>query len=93
MTQKAALVEDLAYAQEEEFRLLWTSSTEKALTKNFKFSREAIDRIVINPWLHPSLVKAVEKSILSIPDFSNLKVKQSKVTDGPAWKRLAEKYA
>lgn len=83
----------IAYKPEAEFRLLWTSATEKAPSRSFNIPVTAIERLIINPWLPKQLTEAIQETVRSIPDFATVEVLQSTVTDGPAWKRLADQYA
>ena len=82
-----------AYEPEAEIRVLWSSTTEKIRFKNFDFPIGAIDRLIINPWLPKALAESVKETIRSTPNCSHLEILQSTVTDGPAWKRLADRYA
>lgn len=83
----------LAYLDENEFRVVYTSKEESVDSKNFTIPVGAFERVMVNPWLPESLTDAVRQTINEIPGFKRLKVVQSRVTDSPAWKKLAAKYA
>ncbi len=82
----------LAYQDEDEFRIVYTSKTEKVETKAFEFPSGALERVMVNPWLPEPLVETIRQVINSIPGCEVLEVAQSRVTDSPAWRKLAASY-
>lgn len=81
-----------AYKSESEYRLLWTSRDVKESAKDFVLPVKAFERLIINPWLAKVLADEVVTTIHSIPGFNHVEVLQSAVTDGSAWKKLADSY-
>jgi hypothetical protein len=83
----------LAYRDEAEFRIVYTSKTDKVETKGFSFPQGALERVMLNPWLPEPLVDTIRQVINSIEGCELLDVSQSRVTDSPAWRKLAASYA
>lgn len=83
----------LAYQDEDEFRIVYTSKTEALDTKSLDITIEAVESIMVNPWLPEPLVETVRHVIKSVHGCEKLEVTQSKVTDSPAWRKFAATYA
>lgn len=81
-----------AFKAEAEVRAVFSSKTEALGHRDVPFPIAAIERVVVNPWLHPSLFESVRDTIKAIPDYCNLEVTHSRLLDSPAWAELADSY-
>lgn len=62
-------------------------------TKSLDITVEAVERIMVNPWLPEPLVETVRHVIKSVHGCEKLEVTQSKVTDSPALRKFAATFA
>jgi hypothetical protein len=69
------------------------SDTERFAVRVIPFPRDAVEKVVVNPWLHSGLFSAVQETINAIPGCADLEVMQSRLLDSPAWAKLAASYA
>lgn len=76
-----------AFKAEAEVRALRGSRTETFAVRDVPFPRGAVEKVVVNPWLHSNLFSAVQETINAIPDYADLEVMQSRLLDSP---RLGE---
>ena len=81
-----------AFRDEAEYRIIYQSNIEKLETKPIKIDMNAINRIIINPWIPDSLFESIKQTIGNIPDCKGIGVIQSKVIDSPSWKRFSDNY-
>ncbi|MDO9480904.1 MAG: DUF2971 domain-containing protein [Hydrogenophaga sp.] len=88
--EKIPFSKRVAYSDEKEYRILSMESESHLRYKDVPIPRGAINRILVNPWLPEPLFDEVKCAIKSIPGYASLKILQSRVTDGPAWRRLAD---
>jgi hypothetical protein len=82
-----------AFADEKEYRIVFTSRRLTLPTKRIAVPISAIHRVAINPWVAEPLFDAVEETIRSIPGCDRLTVYHSKLIESPSWKSYAGKYA
>jgi hypothetical protein len=82
-----------AFRAEAEVRAVLGSRTLSFEVRDVPFPRGAVDKVLVNPWLHPGLFTAVQETINAIPGFADLEVMQSRLLDSPAWAKLAASYA
>jgi Protein of unknown function (DUF2971) len=82
-----------AFADEKEYRIVFSSKRQTLTTKRILVPVTTIHRIVINPWIPEKLFVAIKETILSIPGCEEMEVTQSKLIESPAWKAFAGAYA
>ena len=82
-----------AFSDEEEFRVVFASSTVELATKEVPFSLSSINRISINPWLPPPLFTSVKETLLAIGGCANLNISHSQLIDSRLWKAFIERSA
>lgn len=82
-----------AFKAEAEVRAVLGSGTETFAVRDVPFPRGAVDKVVVNPWLHSGLFSAVQETINAIPGYADLEVMPSRLLDSPAWAKLAASYA
>ena len=77
------------YRDEKEFRVIYESNNNLTV-KEVPFSLDAIDRIVLSPWLPEPLVKTVRSTINSIKDCADLKVYRTTLLSNDVWRKKVE---
>lgn len=78
-----------AYEHEAEFRLLHATRRKSVAVKNFEMPLDVIDEVVLNPWLPPATVSAVEDVIHRIEGCEYLKVLRATIVKNDAWQKAA----
>jgi hypothetical protein len=80
-----------AFAGECEFRLVYAQRTDKASTGPIiPLEPEAIDRIILSPWLHKSLINSLRQTLKDVAENSDLEVYQSRLIDYKPWQSIAD---
>jgi hypothetical protein len=79
-----------AYEHEAEFRLLYTTRRKSVPIKSFDLPLEAINSILLNPWLPPATAAAVEDVIHRIDGCEELDVFRATIVKNDAWQKAAE---
>ncbi len=96
MRAKRPKVEDLpflkriAFQNEAEFRFVYQSSTDSFRSLDVAIRLKCIDRVVVSPWIHPSLFQHVKATLRSVPGCSGLKVTRSTLIGNEKWKSLGD---
>ena len=84
---KLPFVKRFPYKPEKEVRLLWESKDEERTSLGVPFKSNAIARITLSPWLHPSLVEPMKDLLRSLPECHRYDVRRSTLTSNADWKR------
>lgn len=79
------------FSDEREWRIITTSSEVAKQAQDVPIRLDMIRRIILNPWMPPSLANSVRKTIKSIRDCEKLKVESSRLTNSPSWKAAGKK--
>jgi hypothetical protein len=74
-----------AFEAEDEIRLLWESQTEEIKSLPVPFRLDAIKRITLSPWMHPSLGKEVVALLRTIKGCEKLKIVRSTLIGNAEW--------
>jgi hypothetical protein len=82
-----------AFADENEYRIVFSSKRQTLSTKRIPVPITTVNRIAINPWIAEPLFNAIKDTIATIPACENMVVYQSKLIDSPSWKAFAGEYA
>lgn len=96
LEKKPPTIDDLpftkryAYAGEQEFRIIYISTTEEIEIKHVIIGLDCINKISINSWIDEVSRKSIEKTIQSIQDCEKIKVIKSTVTENRRWKKIAD---
>lgn len=77
------------YRDEKEFRAIFTAEDSQAV-KAVPFDLDAIDRIVLSPWLPAPLVATIKTVIRSIDGCQDLKVYQTTLLSNDSWRSKVE---
>jgi hypothetical protein len=73
------------YQHESEVRLLWESSTEEESSFALPIDLQAITRVTLSPWLHPSLADSVKALVKNIDGCSSLPVHRTTLISNDQW--------
>lgn len=79
----------VAFKDENEFRLIYAPTGDKATPCRVSVPLAAVTRVVLSPWLPSSTANAVRAAMRSISGKQSLKVTRSTLVDNPQWKQLA----
>jgi uncharacterized protein (DUF2252 family) len=82
---KIPFLKRYAFRDENEVRLLWESKIENRQSLPVRISLEAISRITLSPWIHPSLVEDVKNILKSIEGCGGLKIYRSTLINNADW--------
>lgn len=82
-----------AYEHEAEFRLLHVTRRKSVPTKAFELPLDIIDAILLNPWLPPATVAAVEDVIHRIEGCEELDVIRATIVKNDEWQQAASAEA
>lgn len=82
----------IGFADEKEFRIVFTSMYRQYLTKNIPIPLSAINRVIINPWLHRRLFGPVAEMFCNLAKDDDFSVTRSVLIDSPAWRHFANGY-
>jgi hypothetical protein len=79
------------FGDEREWRIITTSSEVAKQTEDVPIQFDMIRRIILNPWMPPSLAESVRQTIRDIPHCEKLKVESSRLTNSASWKAAGKK--
>jgi hypothetical protein len=85
MMEQLPFVKRYPYKPETELRFLWQSKVEEKSSFSVPIPLHTISRIVLSPWLHPSLSDSVKKAIKSIADCQHIPVYHSTLVNNINW--------
>jgi hypothetical protein len=80
------------YRDESEYRFIYESDEVGLESKSFDLGVDAIQRVVLSPWVPESIADATKNAIKSVPDCENLTVTRTTVLDNPHWKGFSDRY-
>ncbi len=81
----------IPYRDEKEFRVLWSSRTQKVESKDFDIPLDSITRITLSPWLPPDLAESLKATIKGIEGCSGIRVYPSTLRDNKRWQDFVSK--
>lgn len=99
MRSRGPAVDDLpfvkrhAFKDEDEFRLVFESKVKSAETMELPIPLASIDRVVLSPWMHPSLRTHVVATLHSIRGCKEVKIVRSTLIANEEWKRFSSDAA
>jgi hypothetical protein len=79
-----------AFEDECEFRIIFESAKDKKLKLDIDVPLTYIDRVILSPWLHPSLYTRVKKTLRSIEGCDDLKIVRSTLVGNEGWKNFGD---
>ena len=75
-----------AFQHEKEFRLVYAKQRARKHALNIPIPVNAIARVVLSPWMHPTIAPQVIRTIKAIRGFRALQIDHSSLIDNAAWK-------
>jgi hypothetical protein len=87
---KFPFVKRYAFRDEQEFRMVYETKTDQVSKLDIPIPLSCIDKIVLNPWLHPDLFCRVQEALRSIKDCQSLRIEHSKLIDNERWKAAGD---
>lgn len=88
--QRLPFLKRYPYEQESEVRLLWESATDQRDAFPLPIDLQAITKVTLSPWLHPSLVESVKSTLRSIDGCSALTVHRTTLISNDEWLKHGE---
>jgi hypothetical protein len=79
-----------AFNEENEYRIIYESSTEEITSKDISISIDSISRIIFNPWIPISVFESIKAVIKKIDGCNSLRIERSDLIDTERWKRIGE---
>lgn len=79
-----------AFMNEKEFRLFLGTPESHGEVFRLKMPLSSIDRIILSPWLPPSVADNVKKTLRAIEGCSKLKISRSTLVENENWKEFAD---
>ncbi|WP_431483644.1 hypothetical protein [Pseudomonas solani] len=73
------------YRPESEVRLLWESKTEEKYSYPLPIELEAITRITLSPWLHPTLADSVKSILKNINGCKKIGIHRTTLINNSEW--------
>lgn len=96
MQKRRPTVDDLpfvkryAYSDEQEYRIICQSRTEKIQAKHIPVFPTDIEFIDINPWVRNAELDSIRSQIHNINGFENFKLRQSTIIDNSGWQLIGK---
>ncbi len=89
------LLKRIGYKDEQEYRVLWESETQKLDLYDLKVPLDSIEKIVVNPWLPTNLAETVRSLLQDLVKSCGrdlpIKIERSYLVDSFTWKKAVEK--
>jgi hypothetical protein len=79
-----------AFEHEVEFRMIYTSKTDKLPSLDVAVSLSCIEKITLSPWMHPSLSSYVKETLRAVRGCRDLDIVRSTLIGNAEWKSLGE---
>lgn len=81
----------VGYIHENEFRVIYESTSIKKKTFDVAIPLSCINRITLSPWIHPTLKNELRKVIAEIVRPESLEVVRSTLISNKEWKNIGER--
>jgi hypothetical protein len=85
-TDDLPFLKRIAYTDENELRILYSSADESVESKSIKISPSFVERITLSPWMPRALFETTKETLRLIDGWKNVKVSRSKLIDYEHWK-------
>ena len=82
-----------AFQHENEFRVIFESSTQDLPKLDIAISLAAIHRITLSPWIHPELSPHIKKMLRAIRGCGGIDIVRSTLIGNTEWKNLGDHAA
>ncbi len=81
------------FSDEREWRIVSKSQSEVRQTFDISFELGWITRLVLNPWMPPSLAENLRSIIRGMAGCDSMKIEASRLTNSKRWKAAGDKLA
>ena len=81
------------FSDEREWRILMTCEEEAVMSRAVSIELSSINRILLNPWIPPSLADNLRGMIRKISGCESLKIEASRLTNSERWKSAGRALA
>lgn len=81
------------YSDEREWRIVLTCDDEAMMAKAVAIELRALNRVLLNPWIPPSLADNLRTIIRKIPGCEAIKIEASRLTNSDRWKAAGKAIA
>lgn len=89
---KLPFVKRFPYQHENEVRVLFEDDRESLESADFAIDLGCIRRVILNPWIHSSLVESVKDTLHEINGCGKLKITRTTLIENEQWKRAVKTY-
>ena len=89
-TEELPYLKRFAFEHESEFRMIYESNKKEISKLDIAIPLSSIDKITLNPWIHPDLFEHVRATLHSIDGCSALGIVRSTLLGNEEWKRLGD---
>jgi hypothetical protein len=79
-----------AYEHEEEYRVIFESTTDRLTAYDINVPLSAIERITLSPWMNRKLYLETKRLLKTIPGCAGIKFLQSTLISNETWKDYGE---
>jgi hypothetical protein len=86
-------VKRTGFRDEREWRIVLTCDEEALMSKVVPIEISSIQRILLNPWMPPSLANNLRGIIRKIPGCESIRIEASKLTNSEQWKSAGKALA
>ena len=80
------------FRDEREYRVIGYALGKSLKSLSVELDPLAIDRIVISPFIHPSIADSVGTALRRLPDWGELKIEHSKLINNQKWQTALADY-
>lgn len=88
-TQDLPFLKRVPFFDEQEFRLIFSSTDIEADTHDLPIDLNCIQRIVLSPWMPKPLAQSVKKTLRELEGCEELAISRSTLIENERWKRAA----
>lgn len=77
------------FKDEKELRIIYKDDTNVMPIKYININLESIDKVILSPWMHDSVVESVVNTIKNIDGCSKIMIEKNNLVNNNDWKNLA----
>jgi hypothetical protein len=91
--QKLPYVKRDGFSDEREWRIVLTCQADAVMARPVPIELQSLNRILLNPWMPPSLADNLRNIIRTIPGCGSIKIEASRLTNSDRWKSAGKSLA
>lgn len=81
------------FSDEREWRIVSTCAESAVMDKSVAIELTSLNRVLLNPWMPPSLADNLRSLIRSIPGCESIRIEASRLTNSERWKSAGKALA